>query len=188
MLAGDHFLMTHHRLARSGIDHDISGILEKLGDDGGDDLLALLLVFLHYIGTLRLTDALNDDLLCGLRRQASEILRLDLGLHDVTDGISLRYLSRIVERDLGQRIRDLFDYRLPGVNLNILFLGIESDAHVVSSALSLVGGAKSRLDPLKHIFLRNTLGFLKGVKGVKEFGIHPVSPVAIYNGYKSFLS
>ena len=58
-------------------DGNTAGPRLDMRDDTGEDLMLLGGELLIYNTALRFTDALNDDLLCSLSRDAAELLRLD---------------------------------------------------------------------------------------------------------------
>ena len=71
------------------------------GNDGGDNFLFLVLILAHHAVAFGLANALDNDLLCGLCRNAAEILRLDLDFDDVADIIGLFDFTRLFKRDFG---------------------------------------------------------------------------------------
>ena len=103
----------------------------------------------------------------------AEVFGFHFKFAEVTYLIFFAYLFGILERNLGFGILYCLHNLFEAVYLDILFLGIENNAHIRASAVvSLEGADESRLNLFQHIFFRYAALFLESVKGIEKFGIH----------------
>ena len=123
---------------------------------------------------LGLTDALDDDLLGSLGRDASELLGLHGDAQLVAELCALvDFLCRL-KNDLVAGVLDLFHDGLDDVHLNALAVLFEDDLHIVL-ALGIVapeGGQHGLLDLIVHIAAGNALFFFDILNGLKKICVH----------------
>ena len=86
---------------------DIYAVLFRALNDSGEDFVFLLLILFENRALLRFTDALHDNLLCGLRCNPAEILCARFLLDHIAELEKRIDLTGIFERDLGVLILDL---------------------------------------------------------------------------------
>ena len=123
---------------------------------------------------LRLADALNDDLLGCLRRDAAELLGLDRDADHVADLGALADAVRRFLADLNIRVDDARDDRLRDDHLDLLLVLVENDLHVVLTVGRVLAERRQHglTDLLIHIFARNTFFFFDICNCVKKFCVH----------------
>ena len=178
-LAGDLLGEQERCVARAGVQHDVAVHFIHADNRRGDDLLALRLIFPDDVGALRLADALHDDLLCGQRGEAAQILGLDLDLEDRAELHALVLLFGVVQRDLRDGVFDLLDDLELLEHTHRLLHGVDVHAHVgVAVLVSLVRADERRLDLLQHVFLRNASFLLDQVQRLKKFRVHVLTQAA----------
>ena len=122
-----------------------------------------------------------DGVLCRLRRNTAELLRLQLDLHKLTDHRLFRILCGGVGQDLRLGILDLVDDLLADGNGELIALRVHDHADVVLGVIVLVdrtddGGT----DLFDHVFVRDTLFFFQHPQCFEKFGrffvCHSVPP------------
>ena len=159
-------------MAGAGIDDDVAGVGIDALDGRRDDFILLGLVFLDHHAALRLTDALNDDLLCRLRGNASECLGLQLSLADIADVQALGVRVCLLQRHLRQRIDNLFHDVLLLVYADFLLVLVDGNADIGAAALTLECGNQRRLNLTDHIFLRDAFFLFEKVQCLEKFLVH----------------
>ena len=122
-LAGDHFLFGENTVRLAELDICIA-LFDALYDRC-QDLVFLFNVFVIDVAAFRLTDALHHDLLCGLRRDASEILRKRFLFENVAEVVEGVDLLCAFQRDLLRGGFDLFHNGLACVD--VVFAGVAVD-------------------------------------------------------------
>ena len=127
-----------------------------------------------YDAALRLTDALNDDLLCSLSRDAAELLRLDRHGDNVAHLGTAAVLLCGFENNFVAGILDLFDDGLVDVHLKALLLLVKDDLNIILAlGIVLAEGCKhGLLDLLVHIAAGNALFFFDILDCFKKFSVH----------------
>ena len=177
-LAGDLLAGEQQGLSglRAGADPQGHGVGAG-GDPGhhaGEDLVLLGVELLVDHAALRLADALNDDLLGSLRRDAAELLGLDRDADHVADLGALADAVRRLLADLDIRVDDARDDRLLDDHLDLLFRLVENDLHVVLAVGRVLAERRQHglTDLLIHIFARNTFFFFDICNCVKKFCVH----------------
>ena len=146
------------------------------GDRSVQDLVLLALELGDDHATLRLADALNDDLLCGLGSDAAERLGRDVDVDDVADLRIYLVVSSLLEGDLLVGLIKVLgaDDRLAHVHADGLFLAVRLDVNVVSHAvvIALVSGDECLTYAIEHVVHRDALLFFELFQGVKKFCVH----------------
>ena len=178
LLAADALRRGEHCLGIVGVGADLqkraAGARVDLIDDAGEDLMLLGVELLVDHAALRLSDALNDDLLGSLRRDAAELLGLDRDADHVADLGALADAVRRLLADLDIRVDDARDDRLLDDHLDLLFRLVENDLHVVLAVGRVLAERRQHglTDLLIHIFARNTFFFFDICNCVKKFCVH----------------
>ena len=178
LLAADALRRGEHCLGIVGVGADLqkraAGARVDLIDDAGEDLVLLGVELLVDHAALRLADALNDDLLGSLRRDAAELLGLDRDADHVADLGALADAVRRLLADLDIRVDDARDDRLLDDHLDLLFRLVENDLHVVLAVGRVLAERRQHglTDLLIHIFARNTFFFFDICNCVKKFCVH----------------
>ena len=177
-LAADALRRGEHGLGIVRVGADLqkraAGARVDLIDDAGEDLMLLGVELLVDHAALRLADALNDDLLGCLRRDAAELLGLDRDADNVADLGALADAVRRFLTDLHIRIDHARDNRLLDDHFDLLFCLIENDLHVVLAIGRVLAERRQHglTDLLVHIFARNTFFFFDICNCVKKFCVH----------------
>ena len=177
-LAADALRRGEHGLSIVRVGADLqkraAGARVDLIDDAGEDLVLLGVELLVDHAALRLADALNDDLLGSLRRDAAELLGLDRDADHVADLGALADAVRRLLADLDIRVDDARDDRLLDDHLDLLFRLVENDLHVVLAVGRVLAERRQHglTDLLIHIFARNTFFFFDICNCVKKFCVH----------------
>ena len=177
-LAADALRRGEHGLGIVRVGADLqkraAGARVDLIDDAGEDLVLLGIEFFINHAALRLADALNDDLLCSLRRDAAELLGLDRDADHVADLGALADAVRRLLADLNIRVDDARDDRLLDDHLDLLFVLVENDLHIVLAVGRVLAERRQHglTDLLIHIFARNTFFFFDICNCVKKFCVH----------------
>ena len=142
-----------------------------------NSLLELILIDTAPVrGSMRVTDALNDDLLSSLRRDAAELLCFDRDADNVADVRLFFVALRLVEQDLRGvvYVLALFYNGLENEHGDGFLSLVHDDFHVILAVgiVPLEGGQKSLLDLLLHVPAGNALFLFDLLDGVKKFGVH----------------
>ena len=166
----------HDHVARRGLDAQ---------DRCGEDLMLLGRERVKDHAALSLADALDDDLLGGLRGDAPERLRFDLGVHKVAElGVGADFPRR-VERDFGGGGDDV---------VHDLFLDVEPhiavgniDEHIIGVAFLIlfIRGDQRLRDLVDHICLRNAPLLFELRQCGKNFGVHFSSILLVKNPHEA---
>ena len=177
-LAADALRRGEHGLGIVRVGADLqkraTGARVDLIDDAGEDLVLFGVELLVDHAALRLANALNDDLLGSLRRDAAELLGLDRDADHVADLGALADAVRRFLTDLHIRIDHARDNRLLDDHFDLLFCLIENDLHVVLAIGRVLAERRQHglTDLLVHIFARNTFFFFDICNCVKKFCVH----------------
>ena len=146
------------------------------GDRSVQDLVLLALELGDDHATLRLADALNDDLLCGLGSDAAERLGRDVDVDDVADLRIYLVVGSLLEGDLLVGLIKILgaDDRLAHVHTDGLFLAVRLNVNVVGHAVvvALVSGDECLTYAVEHVVHRDALLFFELFQGVKKFCVH----------------
>ena len=145
-------------------------------DDTGEDLMLLGGELVIDDAAFRLADALDDDLLCRLRRDAAEFLRFDRDADGVADAGLLIIVMRLVEQDLRGvvHILALLHDGLENEHADGLFIFVHDDLDIILAVgvVALEGGQQGLLDLLLHVSAGDALFLFDLLDGVKKFGVH----------------
>ena len=143
-------------------------------DDTGEDLMLLGGELLIDQASLRFADALDDDLLGRLGRDAAELLGLHRDGHGVAGLGPLGVLLRGVLVDLMGGVGDLFHDQLVHLHVDALLLFIQNDLDIVLvlGMITAEGRQHGLADLVIHIGSGNTLFFFDILNGSKEFCVH----------------
>lgn len=126
--ARDLFLWREHGFCL--VQLDVAGALLDAVNDTADDLRFLAREFVVDDAAFCFADALHDNLLCCLRGDAAEILRILRHIHNVAElGVELQRL-RILQGDLRVRQVDIFNDFLFRENVDVACLRIHLDRDV----------------------------------------------------------
>ena len=184
------------RLDLAEVDEDVVAVAGLL-DDAGDDLGHAVDVLLVHHLALRLADPLQDDLLRGLRGDAAEVVRGDVGALDllrrhlrpvdvevlvVDERVRVLAVLGLERLELGDRaLAGLLDQRLLDVGRELdrvdaeVTLVVELDRRVAGRARSLlVGGEQRVLERGDERRAVDSLLLLDDVNGFDDLAGHPV--------------
>src|ERR1700692_20289 len=131
-----------------------------------DDVVQLLAVLVEDCVALRFANALNDDLLCRLRRNPPKTLRRDLFVVIVT-----RFVlpSGFLLRDLDLRIFDVLDDGPAMIDLVFAGVAIHVDHDVgLAAVIALVGGNQRRFERFEQHLARNRALALEDAQGFAQ--------------------
>ena len=147
-------------------------------DDAGEDFMLFGGKLLIDYTALRLADALNNDLLCRLRGNAAELLRLNRYTDNIAGSCLAADLLRRGENDLMAGVLDLFNDGLFDEHIDLLLILVENDLYVIL-ALGIIlaeSGEHRLLYLVVHIGSGDTLFFLDVLNGLKKFCVHVLTP------------
>ena len=123
-LARDLLLLRQDRVGAAQVHDDVLA-LEAL-HDAGEQLAFPVFELVEDDAALGLADALDDVLLCRLRRDAPELLLRQLREQLVADlGVGIERRLRVLHRDLVRRVGDLIDDGLDLEELDLADVGVE---------------------------------------------------------------
>ena len=152
-----------------------------MGDDAGQNLMLLGSELLKDEAALGFTYALNDDLLCSLRRDAAELLGLHRHADDVADLRALADLLCSFQIYLKIGILNFLDNGLLHDHVYALLVLVQNDLDIVR-AVRIVA-AESREHRLiyfvVHVASGNALFLLDIFYGFKKFCVHFYNPFYI---------
>jgi hypothetical protein len=142
-------------------------------DDAVDDLALPILVLVVDDLTLGAAHLLDDHLLGGLRRDASEAARVELHAHLVVE-LNLRVeLARLAERDLRMRIRHRLDDRLELEQLDLAGVLVELRLDLTLLAeLPASGGDERLLESLDHRLSSDALVLAHLIDDASKIQVH----------------
>ena len=169
-----------------GRGEDRLGVLADVEDDrarldpvdGARDQLALAArELVEDLVALDLADALEDDLLGGLRADAAEDVAVELlGLDDVT-GLGVRVvLAGVLDRDLRQLVLDLLDDEARTEHADPARLGIDADVDVLVARDAPIGGLDAVLHRPDELLARDLLLGIQLKEGANEVSTHRSPP------------
>jgi hypothetical protein len=151
------FLGRHQGLGvAEGNDHVAALITQHAARDEVAFFFLELVVDALAFGVL---DALDDDLLGGLRRDAAELFRGDAHLDNTAYFGVLIQLAGLREDQLGIGVRDLVHHFFQVVSAELVVDVVEFHIHFLGGAVHFFSGRRQGgLDGLDQFFLVNTLG------------------------------
>jgi len=120
---------------------------------------------------LRLADALNDDLLGRLRRNAAEGLRLNFDIDKVALLCVGVDLAGGVQRDLRGGGDDLVDDLLLGVHLHFLLGQLDENVVRVAVLVLFIGRDQRLRDTLDHVIHRDAALFFQLAQSRKNLSV-----------------
>jgi hypothetical protein len=145
----------HHCLSLAELDDHGAGVgsLDRAVDD-----LALPIGELLVDGVaLVIANALEHDLLCGLRRDPAKVFRRALDPQSVPHFRGRRQVERLGEKHIVQRIFDFFDHVFDQIDLNQACICVYRDVDILFSVLHLlVDGLEGMLDGREYGFFRDS--------------------------------
>ena len=159
-------------VAAADADGHVVGRRLDAQDRTGEDLMLLRRERVEDHAALGLADALDDDLLGRLGRDAAEGLRLHVDVDQIAQLRGLADLAGRVERDLGGGGDDVVDDFLLHVHVHIVVLDLDKDVIGIAVLVLLVCGDERLRDLLDHVALRDPAFFFQLRKRRKNFGIH----------------
>ena len=178
VLTADALVQGQHGLGKLAVggdaDRDRTVARFDMGDDAGEDLVLLGGELFINQAAFGLADALNDDLLGGLRRDAAELLGLDRDGDGFAQLGPAGNLLRAVKIDLVIGVGDLFDDELVDLHLDAFFIFIQDDLDVVLvlGVVAAERGEHRLADLIVHIVAGNAFFLFNVFDGCEKFCIH----------------
>ena len=136
------FARGHDRLELAQIDDDVAAF--EAAHCAGDDRAHAVLELVEDHRPLDAAQRLRHRLLEDLRRDAAQLLRVDIDLDDFAQrGIGL-HEARLLQADFVVRNRRLFHHGQPRHRARLARLGVKLDDKVLGRAEALLGGGHQR--------------------------------------------
>ena len=173
MFARDLLLTGQNGLGAAQVDHPAA--LVAALDDAGDDFAHAVLVFLVNDFLLGVAHALDDDLLGGLGRDASQVLHLDPEAHFVVQLYGGIMLAGVGQGNLSVLVGHVVvfhhDFELVYLNVAGVVIVGHFHVHILAEAAQHRGahGVFQRVD--EHVAVK-ALVFADLINGLFEFKIH----------------
>ena len=104
-------------------------------DDGGEDLVFLLAVFVVDHAALGLAQMLHDHLLGGLRGDAAKVAGRDGHFHQVAHLVAAVDLAGLLKRHLALGVVYFLDHRLAREHLDLALVAVDGGAHIGALAV-----------------------------------------------------
>ena len=143
-------------------------------DRAGHQLALAARELVEDLVALDLADALEDDLLGGLRADPAEDVAVELlGLDEVADlGVGLDGVCACVDGHLGELVLDLADDAARAEDADLAGLGIDPDVDVLVTGDAPVGGLDAVLDGSDQLLARDLLFGVELEEGTDEVSTH----------------
>ena len=177
-LALDLLVCRHNSLGIFAVGADLDGETAVFGIDAGnsagEDLVLFVVELLVYDAALCLTDSLNDNLLCSLSGNASELLGVNGDLYGTADLGSLGNGLCSIKIELSCGVFDLLNNFHLDIHIDLLLFFVHIYDNIVSSIGIILAESCHHclMDLVIHILSGNALFLLESFNGNKKFSVH----------------
>ena len=160
-----------------GLDHlaDVEDDRPRLDavDRARDELALAACELVEDLVALDLADALEDDLLGGLRADAAEDVAIELlGLDHVADLGLGQVLARLVDRDLGHLVLDLVDDAAGAIDADATGFGVDLDVDVLVAGDAAIRRLDAVFDGPDQLLTGDLLLRVELEEGAHEVSTH----------------
>ena len=125
----------------------------------------------QYHAALCLTDALDDNLLCGLGCDAAEGLGRDVDVDDIAQNCASLVLARFLDGHLLVGLINIVYNGLADEHADVLALTVRYDVYIIGHTVvfTLICGDECLTDAVEHVVNRNALLLFQLLEGGKKF-------------------